>query len=119
MGIARRLMVWSIAAGASREQAKSAMTRRSTAHIAAGPAALLPAVLLLAALLLAGCGPSRTERIAAQNAEDHAHCLDLGFEEGTEAYGNCRLKLREIRAGEAADRSNTRFGVGIGVGIGL
>lgn len=73
-----------------------------------------------AALVLAGCGPTRAERIAAQNAADHAHCLELGFEEGTVAYGNCRLKLREIRAEEAGrGGGDTHFGVGIGVGIGL
>ena len=29
---------------------------------------------------------------------DNQECIDLGFVPGTEAYGNCRLKLREIRA---------------------
>lgn len=81
------------------------------------------AAIVLAALFataLSACGPTRAERIAAQSAADHAHCLELGFEEGTEAYGNCRLKLREIRAEEAGrGGGDTHFGVGIGVGIGL
>lgn len=73
-----------------------------------------------AVLLLAACAGDRESEIARQNAIDHQHCLELGFEEGTEAYGNCRLKLREIRAEEAAGRnSGGNFGVGVGIGIGL
>ena len=46
-------------------------------------------------LLLGGC-------VSAQDvaAADNQECIELGFEPGTEAYGNCRLKLREIRAME-------------------
>ncbi len=32
------------------------------------------------------------------DAADHQECINLGFVPGTEGYGNCRLKLREIRA---------------------
>lgn len=80
--------------------------------------AALAASLLLAAPL-SGCAGDREAEIAAQNAADHQSCLDLGFEEGTEAYGNCRLKLREIRAAERTHESGGNFGVGIGIGIGL
>ena len=90
------------------------MTKRTRYRPAIASAAAL-------ALLLAACASDedRKAEIARQNAIDHQHCLDLGFEEGTEAYGNCRLKLREIRAQEGSKGSDTHFGVGIGVGIGL
>ena len=55
----------------------------------------------------------------AGSAEKCQACLDLGFTEGTEDYGNCRLKLREIRAMEQNSRSSGNVGVGIGIGIGL
>jgi len=70
-------------------------------------------------LTLAACAGDRSSEIAAQNEIDHRNCLELGFEEGTEAYGNCRLKLREIRAAESSRDSGGNFGVGIGIGIGL
>ena len=69
--------------------------------------------------LLAACAGDRSEEVARQNAADHQACLDLGFTEGTEDYGNCRLKLREIRAMERNSRSSGNVGVGIGIGIGL
>ena len=47
----------------------------------------------LACLLLAGCVSSQEIALA-----DDRECVQLGFEPGTEGYGNCRLKLREIRA---------------------
>ena len=50
---------------------------------------------LLVFLVLSGC-VTRQEIDAA----DHQECIDLGFVPGTEGYGNCRLKLREIRAME-------------------
>lgn len=71
------------------------------------------------ALLLAACAGDRSEQIARQNAADHQACLDLGFTEGTEEYGNCRLKLREIRAMEQGTRSGSNVGIGVGIGIGL
>lgn len=52
---------------------------------------LAPCLLLLP--LLAGCVSS--EELAQA---DDRECRELGFEPGTEGYGNCRLKLREIRA---------------------
>lgn len=33
----------------------------------------------------------------ARQAADDAKCRELGFKPGTEGYGNCRLKLEEIR----------------------
>jgi len=73
------------------------------------------------ALLLAGlaaCANDTATQTARQDAADHQNCLDLGFEEETEAYGNCRLKLRQVRATEASrNRSNVNVGVGIGIGL--
>jgi len=71
------------------------------------------------AFLLAACAGDRSEQVARQNAADHQACLDLGFTEGTEEYGNCRLKLREIRAMEQGTRSGSNVGIGVGIGIGL
>jgi hypothetical protein len=34
----------------------------------------------------------------SKDIADDAKCRDLGFKRQTEAYGNCRLKLEEIRA---------------------
>ncbi len=79
----------------------------------------VPATICILALTLSACAGDRQSEIAAQNAADHQNCLELGFEEGTESYGNCRLKLREIRAAERRHDSGGNFGVGIGIGIGL
>lgn len=68
--------------------------------------------------LLAGCA-SEAERQAAaeaQAAADRRECLDLGFEEGSEPYANCLLKLREIRA---MDMQGSGIGLGVGVGFGF
>lgn len=50
---------------------------------------------LLLGLALSGC-VTKQEIDAADDQE----CVELGFVPGTEAYGNCRLKLMEIRAME-------------------
>ncbi|MEQ8282841.1 MAG: hypothetical protein RIC04_11600 [Parvibaculum sp.] len=66
-------------------------------------------------LALAACADPQAEQ-ARLDALDHKNCTDLGFEPGTEAYGNCRLKMKEIRAKEEGSRSPT-FGFGLGVGV--
>jgi hypothetical protein len=38
-----------------------------------------------------------------RRAADDAKCKDLGFTPGTEARGNCRLQLEQIRATNNAD----------------
>jgi len=60
------------------------------------------AVLLLASGL-AACtsAEERAARAQAQLAADKAECTQLGFTKDTEPFGNCLLKLREIRALEA------------------
>jgi hypothetical protein len=66
-------------------------------------------------LLLSACADPAAEK-ARLDAIDHQNCVDLGFKPGTEAYGNCRLKMREIRAKEEGTQSpNVSFGVGVGV----
>lgn len=45
-----------------------------------------------AALFLASCHAT-PEEIAA---EDHAKCVELGFQPKTEAYGDCRLALMQL-----------------------
>ncbi|MEQ9143873.1 MAG: hypothetical protein RLO08_05895 [Parvibaculaceae bacterium] len=80
-----------------------------------------PVLLLTMAAILAACtsAEDRAREQARLDMIDHQHCLDLGFEPGTEPYGKCRLKLKEIRAANKQPQNNTHFGVGVGVGIGL
>ena len=77
-------------------------------------------LILLFGLSLTACtsAEDRAREQAMRDRADHQHCIDLGFEPETEPYGNCRLKLREIRAAQD-EPNNTQFGVGIGIGIGL
>lgn len=74
-------------------------------------------------LVLAGCsdmpvapgsledrlGIGSTEKykanIEARKAADDAKCREFGFKPKTEAYGNCRLQLEQIRATERASRN--------------
>ncbi|ABS64138.1 hypothetical protein Plav_2529 [Parvibaculum lavamentivorans DS-1] len=80
---------------------------------------LVLGVMLTAPLALAACSDPAAEQ-ARLNALDHQNCVELGFQPDTEAYGNCRLKMKEIRAKEEANRSpNIGFGVGIGVSKGF
>jgi len=57
-------------------------------------------------LMLAACmSPQQQQAMReAQMQRDGAECQQLGFRPGTNAFGDCILKLREIRAKE----SNTR-----------
>lgn len=75
--------------------------------------------LLGASLTACASAEDQAREQALQDRSDHQHCLDLGFEPNTEPYGNCRLKLKEIRADQKQPENNTRFGVGVGIGIGL
>ncbi len=55
-------------------------------------------------VVLAACA-TPAERKAAQAAQeraDNTECVRLGFKENTENFGNCILKLREIRVQEKA-----------------
>jgi len=77
-------------------------------------------VTVFLGLALSGCGtiadktvqgidylffPDAEERRKARQAADDAKCQGYGFQPGTEAYGNCRLQLEQIRA---IERSSTR-----------
>lgn len=74
-------------------------------------------LVLALPLALGACSDPAAEQ-ARLDAIDHQNCVDLGFKPETEAYGNCRLKMKEIRAKEEGNRSpNVGFGVGIGVGL--
>lgn len=68
------------------------------------------AIALTAFLFLAACTTpeERAIRLAEQEAADQAQCQRLGFKPGTEAFGNCMLKLVEIRAEEAQTRALRR-----------
>lgn len=79
------------------------------------PIALM--MLAIPALGLASC-TSAEEQEAQQRLADRQHCKELGFKEGTEEFGNCILKLREIRARQEIN-DNPHFGFGLGIGIGL
>lgn len=58
---------------------------------------------LAALLMLAACvsPEEQAARDAAQQQADAVECQRLGFRTGTDAFGNCMLKLKEIRAQEA------------------
>jgi hypothetical protein len=80
---------------------------------------LILGYVLALPLALAACADPAVEQ-ARLEAEDHKNCVELGFEPNTEAYGNCRLKMKEIRAKENANHApNIGFGVGIGVSKGF
>ena len=80
----------------------------------------IPLVLALLAIPAAGLASctSTEEQQAQQRLEDRQNCKELGFKEGTEEFGNCILKMREIRARKEMN-DNPNFGFGLGIGIGL
>jgi hypothetical protein len=59
-------------------------------------------IALAALLTLAACvSPEEQAAMdAAQQQADARECQSLGFRQGTDAFGNCVLKLKEIRAQE-------------------
>ena len=63
-----------------------------------------PLLVLGLALGLSACATAedRAARAQALLIADKAECETLGFKPETEAFSNCLLKLREIRAEEAA-----------------
>jgi hypothetical protein len=44
----------------------------------------------------------------SKDAADDTKCRDLGFKPQTDAYGNCRLKLEEIRAIKESGETSRR-----------
>lgn len=80
--------------------------------------------LWIGALLGLGFSLSACADRAAEQARldtiDNQNCIDLGFKPGTEPYGNCRLKLKEIRAKQESYQSPAvNFGFGMGVSKGF
>ena len=53
-------------------------------------------IIALSFLILSSC--TTTE---ARNKKEVSECLALGFKEGTEKFGDCRLQLRNIKAQRA------------------
>lgn len=83
---------------------------------------MLPRIFILSLLLLSACA-SKQEIAAAQarqDAADSQECIQLGFKPATEAYGNCRLRVKEMRVqaslSRSYDRAHTCFGMGFGAG---
>ncbi|MGB3809935.1 MAG: hypothetical protein WA943_07535 [Parvibaculum sp.] len=58
---------------------------------------------LAALLMMTACvSPEQQAAMnAAQQQADARECQNYGFKPGTESFGNCMLKLKEIRAQEA------------------
>ena len=56
--------------------------------------------ILIAVLFLSSCASQLEleERAMLRDKIDHEECVSLGFIEGTEAHGSCRLTLKSIRA---------------------
>ena len=56
--------------------------------------------ILTMVLFLSSCASQLEleERDALRDKIDQEECVSLGFIEGTEAYGGCRLTLKSIRA---------------------
>lgn len=61
-------------------------------------------------LALAACVSPQEEaaRAAAQQQSDRGECQRIGFTSDTDAFANCMLKLREIRAQEENTRALRR-----------
>jgi|TARA_B110000495_G_C22977824_1_gene574494 hypothetical protein len=56
--------------------------------------------ILISIIFLSSCASQLEieERATARDKIDQEECFSLGFIEGTEAYGSCRLTLKSIRA---------------------
>jgi hypothetical protein len=76
--------------------------------------AFLAALMLSLALLQACANPeaaqaSRQAAEAEAQAKDDAKCKENGLEPGTPAYDNCRTRLAQARADEAAAQERRRI----------
>jgi hypothetical protein len=76
---------------------------------------------MLGTAMLASCQTpeQRAAEVTRLNNYDDQQCQQLGFRPGTEPYGNCRLKMREIRAQEGASNPGPNFSFGLGVAHGF
>ncbi len=66
------------------------------------------AVALLLALAACASPQEEAARMAAQQQADEAECEKLGFTPGSDAFSNCMLKLKAIRAQEENTRALRR-----------
>jgi len=66
------------------------------------------AIALLLAVAACASPQEQAAREAAQRQSDEAECRSIGFTAGSEAFANCMLKLREIRAQEENTRELRR-----------
>ena len=79
-------------------------------------------IAVLSVLLLSACASEQeiAARQAQQAAADNQQCLNLGFKQGTEKFGDCLLRVEEIRTQQrlanSYDRAHTCFGMGFGAG---
>jgi hypothetical protein len=66
------------------------------------PFALCRTALLALPLALLACASPEQQAAQAARIEtaDHSECVRLGFPQGTPEYGDCRLRLREMRLQE-------------------
>ena len=69
--------------------------------------------VLTAVLFMSSCASQLEieERQALRDKIDQEECMSLGFIEGTEAYGGCRLTLKSIRAQERTTDAIRRNGL--------
>jgi len=83
---------------------------------------MMRCTIILALLLLSACASEQemAARQAQQAAADNQQCLGLGFKQGTEKFGDCLLRIEEIRTQQrlanSYDRAHTCFGMGFGAG---
>jgi len=77
---------------------------------------LIGSLTILAALTACTTPQQRAAQQAQLDAYDDQQCQELGFRPGSQAYGNCRLRMREIRATEGSYRSS-QPNVSLGVGV--
>ncbi len=82
------------------------------------PSCLQIIMLFCTSIVLISCtSPEQAAaRRAAVERADNLECANLGFTQGTESFGNCRLKLREIRATENSINNRPYFYPSIGIG---
>lgn len=79
------------------------------------PRSLLIGALMLSLALLQACANPEATQASRQAAEadaqtkDDTKCKETGLEPGTPAYDNCRTRLAQARADEAAAQERRRI----------
>jgi len=79
------------------------------------PRSALLAALMLSLALFQSCANPEATQASRQAAEadaqtkDEAKCKENGLEPGTPAYDNCRTRLAQARADEAAAQERRRI----------